>query len=90
MLHNPITPLAVLAHNIVAGLEREPYGRHSLYTPAEWAYAAQCYIDNNGDDPDLAAMVQEEDDYERAMARQHRADHPSGLNCIPTSRGMAA
>ena len=60
-----------MAHQIVSGEMRQPYGVNSYYTPAEWAMAAQEYIDNGYDDDaaDLIHMVQAEDDAEREIDR---------------------
>lgn len=62
-----------MARQIVSGEIRQPYGANSYYTPAEWAMAAQEYIDSGYDDAatDLPHMVQHEDEAEDACRRMY-------------------
>ena len=77
MKHFPLPSLTQLALAIVSGEDREPYGPHSLFTPAEWASEAQGYLDSGCDASscDLEYMVQQEEDAERGyLSAADRAD----------------
>lgn len=65
-----------MAHQIVSGEIRHPYGVNSYYTPAEWAMAAQEFVDSGYNDAaaDLPHMVQCEDAAEVEHRRMYLGD----------------
>jgi len=81
------------AQRIVSGQWRNPYGLHSFYTAAEWAYEAQCFLDNgcDADACDFAFMIEREEEAERRQSMLHGGEYADWLyECRREEQMLAA